>query len=405
MITFIKMAFRNLVRHTRRSVLSALALGAGVALLLLMAAVLEGEMRGSMKSTIELQSGHLQVRVKDYEEDKTSLAWEDLVEDPDVLSAQIAALDVVQLATPRLFASGILSKMDRTVGVRIMGIDPASEANRPYVASMVSGEFLSADDRGSILIGQMLADRLELGVGDSIDVMVNTADGNVDTQSFTVRGIFNTHIPAVDKTTVFMPISKAQAIARAENHASTIFVILNDPEASDAVAGALKTDRYEVRTWQDMNQLLYTTDQFSRAYMFLLYLIVLAITATVIINTLIMSVFERTREIGILASMGMKASHIMTLVFTESGILAVGGILMGLALGGLMVWYASTVGFAIGDMGVSGMLFGDRIYGYLTLADTVTLSATAFVMTLLAGVYPAILAARMEPVTALRGGK
>ena len=140
--------------------------------------------------------------------------------------------------------------------------------------------------------------------------------------------------------------------------------------------------------------------------MIMLYLIVLAITATVIVNTLIMAVFERTREIGILSAIGMKGGRIMAMFFAESSLLAVGGIVMGLILGGLLVCVRQPrSGFYIGNMGMTGILLGDRIYAYLTLNDTVTLTITAFIVTLLAALYPALLAARMEPVEALHGGK
>jgi ABC-type lipoprotein release transport system permease subunit len=118
-----------------------------------------------------------------------------------------------------------------------------------------------------------------------------------------------------------------------------------------------------------------------------------------------MAVFERTREIGILSALGMKSGRIMAMFFAESSLLAVGGILMGLFLGGIMVGLASKVGFYVGDMGVSGILIGERIYAYLTLKDTITLTTTAFIVTLLAALYPAALAARMEPVDAMHGGK
>jgi ABC-type lipoprotein release transport system permease subunit len=118
-----------------------------------------------------------------------------------------------------------------------------------------------------------------------------------------------------------------------------------------------------------------------------------------------MAVFERTREIGILSAMGMKSGRIMAMFFAESSLLAVGGIIIGLILGGLMVYYFATVGLYVGDMGITGALFRDRIYAYPTLSDSITLSITALVVTLLAALYPAWLAAHMEPVEALRGGK
>jgi ABC-type lipoprotein release transport system permease subunit len=405
MIQLFNMAVRDLGRNPRRSFFSALALGIGLALLLLMASVVTGEMNGSMDASIKLQSGNLQVRAKTYDDSKTSLAWEDLIENPDQVAAQIASLAPVQVATPRLFASGIVAVGDQSVGVRILGIDPPSEANAPFRNGMVEGTFLNADDREGILIGQSLAKKTGLKTGDKINLLVNTSNGAVDEQPFTIRGIYSTHTPAYDNSTVFMPLAKAQAITQAEGHASIIFVLLKDRAQTDAVVTALQSSSFQIKTFDQMNPLLAQFQQFSGVYMAMLYLIVLGITATVIINTLIMAVFERTREIGILAAIGMKSGRIMAMFFAESSLLAVGGITIGLVLGGLLVAYFTRYGFYLGDYGVTGMLLGERIYAQLTLSNTVSLTVAAFIITLLAALYPAVLAARMEPVEALRGGK
>ena len=405
MIQLFRMAIRDLGRNRRRSFFSALALGMGMALLLLMASVLEGEMRGSMETTIRLNRGHFQVRANSYDEDKTSLAWEDLVENPAQIAAQISSLEPVKVATPRLTASGIAASGDKSVGVRILGIDPPSEANRPYMDGLRMGEYLTADDREGVLIGLPLAEKLALQPGDTLNLLVNTSNGEMDEQPFTVRGIYSTQTPAFDESTVFMPLAKAQAIAKAENHASSIFVLLKDREQLDTVTAALKSDQYQIYTWLQANEMVIQTEAMSNAYMSVLYMIILAITATVIVNTLVMAVFERTREIGILSAMGMKSSRILAMFFAESSLLAVGGILMGMLLGGLLVGYATYYGFYIGNLGVTGMMLGERIYAHLVMDDAVTLTLTAFIVTLLAALYPALLASRMEPVQALRGGK
>jgi ABC-type lipoprotein release transport system permease subunit len=403
MIQLFKMAFRDLGRNRRRSFFSSLALALGLALLLLMAAFIHGEMSSAINATIRLQSGHLQVRSKAYDESKNSLKWEDLVENPDQVAAQIASLAPVSVATPRLFASGIVSVRNESAGVRIFGIDPASAANAPYRAGMVSGQFLTADDRQGVLIGQALADKLGLKVGDQINLSVNTSNGDIAEQLFTVRGIYSTETNGFDSATIFMPLAKAQTITQAENHASTIFILLKDAAQTDAVAAALQSSQYQVLTWTQMNELILQTEDMANSYMVIFYLIVLGVTATVIVNTLIMAVFERTREIGILSAIGMKSRRIMAMFLAESSLLAVGGILMGLVLGTLVVAYFTRYGFYIGNMGITGILIGNTIYTDLTLKDAINLTLIAFVITLLAGLYPAVLAARMEPVEALHG--
>ena len=174
---------------------------------------------------------------------------------------------------------------------------------------------------------------------------------------------------------------------------------------TDSVVEALKGSNLEVLTWRDMNPLIVDFETMAQTYISFFYLIILAITASVIINTLIMSVYERTREIGILAAIGMRGSRIMTLFLAESSLLAVGGVIMGLILGWLVSSYFNNHGFYIGNMGMTGMLISDTLYAKLTMKDTVNLTITTFIVTLLAGLYPAVMASRMEPVEALRAEK
>jgi ABC-type lipoprotein release transport system permease subunit len=405
MIQILKMAYRNLGRNKRRSAFSALALGMGLALLILMAAVFEGEMRNALETSIRLQSGHLQLQSKDYLESKNSLKWADLIEKPETLAAQIASLTPVESATPRLFVSGMISLREETIGVRVIGIDPNASANKLYEQGLVSGEFLTPDDREGILIGKPLAENLKLKAGDQINLLVNTSNGDVDEQLFTIRGIYSTNTTGYDRYVVFLPLAKAQTLTQTEDHASIIFIMLKDRDQTDAVANAIRTENYDLKTWVDMNELLIQTEKFSNAAMTILYLIVLGITSTVITNTLVMAVFERTREIGILAAIGMKGNKIRLLFFAESVLLAVGGVIVGIILGILLVVWFNQGGFYIGDFGISGVTFGDTIYAHLTIQNIINLTIVTFIISLMAAIYPAWLAARMEPVEALRGAE
>ncbi len=400
-MNYFKMAYRNLGRHRRRTVFTGLALAMGTALLMFVAAFFQGEMRSSLETTLRLNSGHLQVRAANYDPDKLSVAWEYLIENPQQVVAQIEALDQVQTATPRLFASGIVSVQDDFAGVQIMGVDPASEANDPYV--IVDGQFVTADDRDGIVIGYPLAETLGLGVGDQLNLLVNTSDGTVDEQLFTVRGIFSTGTTAYDKGVVFLPLAKAQAFSGAGDHASLIFVLLKDREQADFVAKAIPSQNFQVKTWKQLNELLVLLNDFSNVILSVMYLIILSITAIVIVVTLLMSVLERTREIGILTAIGMKGRQVVALFLAEASLLALGGITVGTLAGWAVSAYFGKVGIYFGDLGLSSneLIVQDRIYTILPLDSAILLIALAFVITLVFSLYPAWMASRMEPVEAL----
>jgi ABC-type lipoprotein release transport system permease subunit len=398
----LKMAFRDLGRNKRRSILSALAVSIATMLLIFMASVVRGEFRGALQNGIRLQTGHLQIRAVSYDENKVSLAWEDLIDNPSQVIGQLKTLPQVVDATPRLIASGIISLRDHSRGVQVIGIDPTAEANQIFRQGVIAGDFLTGEDREGILIGKPLADRFGLNAGDQVNLLINTSNGDVDEQPFTVRGIYTTNVFPYDENTVFMPLAKAQTFAGAENHASTIFVLLNDQDQTEPVAAALTSSNYQILTWQDLNELSVQFEQFAGAYMIILYLIILGITATVVTNTLVMAVYERTREIGILSAIGMKGRRIMSAFLTEAALLATGGVIGGLILGGLITAYVGRVGLMIpATQGITGILIGDKIYPFVTSADVISLTITAYVITLIASLYPATLAARMEPVEAL----
>ncbi len=401
MTQLFKMAFRNLGRNRRRTLLSALAVALGMALLLFFASILNGEMQGAMDNTILLQSGDLQVRAASYNEQKMSLDWKDLIAAPATVAQQIKSIPQVTDATPRLLASGILTLGENSRGVQVVGMDPAAPANQVFRKGLLSGSFITADDRSGIMIGKPLADKFHLQAGDQVSLLVNLTDGGTDEQPFTVRGIYTTNTSSYDENTVFMPLAKAQVFTGAQDHASLIFVLLQNRDQALNVAAALQSPAYQILTWQKMNEVIIQTEDFANSFMVIFYLIVLGITATVVTNTLVMSVFERTREIGILSAIGMKARRIMAQFLTEAGLIATGGVIGGLALGALLVGYFARFGFYVGNYGITGMLLGDFIYARLTLQDAVNLTIITYVITLIASLYPAVLAARMEPVEAL----
>ncbi len=400
------MAFRDLGRNRRRTFFSALAVGVGLALLILMSSVVEGEMGGAIEDAIRLQSGHIQIRAATYDENKSSLKWDDLVANPDQIASQIGQFPQVKAATPRLYASGFLTSGNQSAGARIVGIDPASTANDPYREGVIGGSYISVDDRDSILIGKPMAEKLKLSAGDKVSVSVNTANGDVLEQTFTIKGIYTTNTTSFDSGTVFMPLAKAQAMTQTENHASAIFILLNKTADTDAVLAAIPAvSNLKVLDWKALNPLMVDWESMAKSYISIFYMIILAITASVIINTLIMSVYERTREIGILSAIGMRGRRILWLFLIESSLLAVGGVILGVIFGVLGTMWFNVNGFYIGNMGLSGIVITDTIYAKMTVGNIINLTILTFMATLLSGLYPAITASRLEPVQALRAEK
>ena len=397
-----KIAYRDLLRNRRRSILTALAIALSLGLLILTSGFSTGETVGALNATIRLQTGHLQVREESYEEEKLSLKWEDLLKNPRRLIEDIQSIQGVRDAAPQLWASGIIPMQDESVNVQIIGIDPQSTVQDPIRESLVAGEFLSSKDRNSVLIGQKLARDLGLNVGDEINLTTSTSNGHPEAARFTIRGLYNTGASGYDETTVFMPFNKAQTITRAEDHASVILVVLYNREQAETVATQIHAPGAKILTWRELNKLLLQAEQMSDAYMAFINIIILAMGATVIVNTLLMSVFERTREIGVLASIGMKSGQILSMFLVEASLLGIVGIMLGNIIGALVTLYFVKEGLYVGDMGVTGMIYTDTLYASFSTADMVSLSIATIIITLIAGLYPAWMAARLEPTAALR---
>jgi ABC-type lipoprotein release transport system permease subunit len=400
-----RIAVRDLRRNKRRSALTLIAVMMGLALVITLHSFEMGAMQGSIENKIRVQTGHVQVRAESYDEDKVSLKWEDLLQEPQALAAKAQALPEVQAAAPVLWASGILNTAEESVGTRVFGIDPLSDVVAPFREGLVAGAFLTPDDRSGVLVSQRLAKSMGLAVGDGVSLLINTSDEQPDDAIFEIRGFYDSGIPGFDDATIFLPLAKAQAFVRVGERASAVVALLYDQEGADAVAAALRAPGLVVVTWRDLNQLMLQAIESSMGILYLMYLVVLAIVAVVVANTLLMSVFERTREMGILASLGMKGRQIMAMFLMESATLGVIGVILGVALGSLGVYYLATEGFHYGEMASVGgteMALGETMYAAFQWGDTAMLASVCLIIILLASLYPAWFATRKEPIDALR---
>lgn len=398
-------AYRDLGRNRRRSILTLLAVALGLMLLIVLNSWIAGVLADSLENAIRLQTGHVQLRANSYEEEKVSLQWQDLLDDVDTLNARANALSEVKAATPVLWATAVLNTVDDSQGLRLYGIDTTSAIYEPVRSTLVAGDFLTPDDREGILLGQRLASNLGLSVGQTVNLTIIDSDGELDEGAFTIRGLFSSGVPNYDNNAVFMPLAKAQAITRTAGRASAIFILLNSQEDAETVAVALRAPEITALTWQEMNSLFTQAFDTAMGFYVILDAIVMLVVAVVIANTLLMAVFERVREIGILAALGMKGRQIIMMFLMEAMILGLAGIVVGVGLSLIGVSYLANVGVSLGNMGdaAQGMALSATMYARFVPDQMLSLSLWTLVIILLASLYPAWYAARMEPVDALRG--
>lgn len=403
-----KIAYRDLLRSKRRSLLTLLAMVMGVTLLIFMSSMYKGIFDGSLKMAIQLQTSHLQVRAASYDPDQVSLEWKDLLTDPAGLTQQIQNTPGVLDATPVIWANGMVLSGEESVGVTVNGVDPQSSLLDPIRQSLVAGAFPAADDRTGVLIGKRLADTLELQVGDEVVLVISTSNQGTDQAPFIITGLYDTGVGQYDEVNVYLPLAKAQTFSAAGERASAIRVLLDDRETTDAFAAAFRGPGLNVMTWRELNKLIIDSVDASIVFTGLLNFIVLGMVAVVIANTLLMSVFERTREMGILAALGMKRRQILGMFLMEAGMLGMAGVAAGLMVGGAIVYYYSKVGIefaqSVMEAKASNMItYGRLLYLSFAPEQAFTLTLSALVIVLVVAIYPAWFAARLEPVQALHG--
>lgn len=399
-----QIAFRDLGRNRRRSFFTLMAVAVGLALLIFINGLIAGVMHDAVENNIRLKTGHVQLRTDSYEEEKLSLQWQDLLGNGEELAAKARSLPQVASAAPVLWAVGILNTPDDTTNLQVYGIDVTSDFYAPVRDGLVAGEFLAADDRSGILLGRRLAESMGLQPGSKVNLTVLDADGQPQDQIYTVRGLFSSGAVSYDEGSVFMPLAKAQAVTNTAGRASAVTILLHNEEDAPAVAAALAAPGVAALTWRELNQVFLQTMETGLRFYLILDFIVMLVVAVVIANTLLMAVFERVREMGILAALGMKGRQIMGMFLLEAATLGLIGIVVGVILGTAIVVYMSTNGIYMGEDvagSVENIALGATMYTRLVPTTIANLSLATLIIILLASLYPAWFAARLEPVKAL----
>ncbi len=401
---FFSIAYRNLARNGRRTALTALAVGLGLVVVLAFSSLIEGMVSSMVADGVRISTGHLQIRAESYDADKASLLSRDLLKDAAAWSAQAEAIPEVQSAAPVLWSGGLLSTAQESFGIEIVGIDTEDRFHEPIREGIVAGEYLNNDDRGRILVGKVLADQMDISVGQRVSLAASNANGEAQEGIFTVAGLVDTGFPSIDQNRVILPLAQAQSFAGVGDRFSSLILMLNNQDDTAVTAAKFTEPEIQVLTWRDLNGLIVDTVENALFIYYILYGIVFLAVAVLIANTLLIAVFARAREIGILASLGMNSRQIRLLFLIEGFLLAVLGVAIGLVLGLGLVSYMTFVGITIPAETatlVEGLAFGTTIYGGFAPGQFAVLSFMLLVIVSLVSLYPASLAAKMEPVEAL----
>ena len=205
-----RIAIRDIGRNKRRSGATLVAMLLGVGLLVITGGIMEGSYTGMIEDNVRVQTSHLQISDGDYERSEGSLKWDDLLDDAEVVAAQVRDLPQVQDATPILWASGVVGLGEQSVNVALNGMDLRSDVNAPFRDGVVVGQLPEPNDREGVLMGQRLADSLGIGVGDTFSLLVPTSGEQPDEAVFTIRGLYDSGFPGYDLNTILLPLAKAQ---------------------------------------------------------------------------------------------------------------------------------------------------------------------------------------------------
>lgn len=415
MVLLTRLAWRNLWRHRRRTLitLSSIAIGFGLAVISI--GIGDGSHNSMIRNAIKLGEGHLAVQPPGY---LAAPANHKFLADGRALQAKLEALQIAGSVQPRISLQVLASSANNSVGA---GLEGMSATQDPRVAmlkpKLIEGAWIEPGDHRGILIGQGMARRLKVKVGSKVVLMAGRQGGDSQAQLGRVRGIFDSHVDELDDFLVLSDIAFARRFLEGEGAdpeklpVTRFAVFLDDADSmghwKQVIQSALADDRVAVLDWHEMMPQLVQFIVIDDAgnYVFLILILIMVVFG--ILNTVLMSVLERTREFGLLRALGLSRYHLLMLVLCESVLLSLLAVVFGWIVGGGGHWWFSTHGIDFsammgGETAIAGTFMDSVIYTELSRGRVIELSLIVFAATLASGIYPALKAARVTPVEALR---
>jgi ABC-type lipoprotein release transport system permease subunit len=403
---YIKMAWRNMWRNWRRTMIATIAIVLGLILLIFMSALIEGSDQAMFGNAVRLYGGNIQIHAPGFRVKANRLPMLPLESADEVVLVALAQPQVI-VASKRINTGGMVSDREGTYPVTITGIQPAVEAPTSLVAENVTqGRFLQDDDESAIIVGKGLADLLDVSVGDRVTLIGRRQNESMRQHSMTIIGVYDLGLPEAEKGMVFITLSDAQSLYNLRDQETEVAISLESVGQEKALMSALLVDLpdYEVDSWETLRPELRQTMDIKATFTSIFGLIVLLIASIGILNLMLMAVFERTREMGVLAALGMKGRQLMGLFLLEGIFIGFVGAVIGCILGWALVWAVGQVGLDFSFASQAGeitALMGERIYPSISIMDIIGNGIAVMVIAALASLYPALQASRKEPAEAL----
>lgn len=401
----IHLAWRNVWRNRRRSLITSASMGFGLAAIMFgqsMVKTLQSQLIEKATSSI---TAHIQVQDRRIKEYKFPDRY---ISDPDPIEAALKNHPRIKAYSRRITITGLVSSPATSVGVLICAVDPQKEKGVTNMYTyIVEGEFLGSNPR-AIVMGDKLARRLDLRLGEKAVVMSQSADGSMGAELFRLAGITHSGSESFDAQIIYIPVAAAQellGVGRSVNHvAARVDDLEKIDEVRQELSETLPKESVQVLSWKNVDHEILAIQKFQNALLNVVLAVVFFIVALGILNTLLMSLFERVREFGVLMAMGAKPSWVMKLIIVESLTLGFFGMLMGLAIGSALISYFGSEGLhlPVGEALAYFLPFPSTLYLRPSWGHHIFAAFTVLATSFLAALPPASRASRLSPAEALR---
>jgi len=405
MSLYSRLAWRNIFRNKRRTYITGVAIAIGLAALIFLDSIYIGMANNMIASATASFTGEGQIHGKDFlltrDPDKT-------VSELDRVTSELKNEPLVKGFSLRTLSQGMVTSTSNVNPVLLVGINPRTERGLSQMDDVIAqGDYFAGDDPQNIVIGRKLAELLEVGLGDRVVVTVSQAgSGELSQDLFRVSGIYKFNIDDLDGGLAFVRLEKAQALLGLGGRVNEIALSFHDPRVSQDEAhpfwAKYSTGGNEAQGWTKLFPALKAVYDLSMMATWILGLILFAVVALGIVNTLFMSIYERMFEFGVMRAVGTRPWGIRKLVILEAGALALLSIIFGVVLGFIITVIVSRTGLDYTGVEFAGVTIKELIYPVMQVKQYIIYPASVLLFTLLVGLYPAGYAARMSVTGAMK---